>query len=180
MRKKIFYKIKRSGRTRRLRLSVRSDCSVLITIPTIMDESEARKFLETKKGWILKQIEFFKSGKKLPKDVENKNDYRRKKEYARKMITERVNYFCKKYDFYFNKIFIRNQKTRWGSCSSLRNLNFNYKLIYLSEEQMNYIIVHELCHLKEMNHSKRFWKLVGEIIPDYRSIEKEVRKIAIG
>jgi predicted metal-dependent hydrolase len=103
-------------------------------------------------------------------------DYFRNKERARKLIMKRLDYFSQKYNFRFNKVSIRNQKTRWGSCSKKGNLNFNYRLIYLPQRQIDYIIVHELCHLKYLNHSKKFWNLVGKIIPNYREVRKELRQ----
>ena len=82
-----------------------------------------------------------------------------KREQARKFVAERINYFKGFYNFRINRIAIKNTKTRWGSCSEFRNLNFNYKIIYLKPQLADYLIVHELCHLGELNHSKRYWNL---------------------
>ena len=79
----------------------------------------------------------------------------------------------------YKRVAIRDQKSRWGSCSSRGNLNFNYRLILLSEEMCDYVIVHELCHLLEMNHSDRFWSLVALAVPDYQSVKAQMRKINI-
>jgi len=105
----------------------------------------------------------------------NKNNYLKHKEEASKLISERIDYYNNIYQFDFNRISIRNQRTRWGSCSSKKNLNFNYRLLFLPKRISDYIIVHELCHLKELNHSRRFWNLVAEVIPDYLDIRKELR-----
>lgn len=102
-----------------------------------------------------------------------------KKEKARIFVENRISYFNKFYNFEINRIAIKNTKRRWGSCSSKKNLNFNYKIIYLKPELADYLIVHELCHLGELNHSKRFWGLVFETIPDYDKINKELKKIRI-
>ena len=106
----------------------------------------------------------------------SKKHYLKHKEDARVLINERAEYFSVEYGFKYNRISIRNQKTRWGSCSTKGNLNFNYKIFFLSPEMRDYIIVHELCHLKEFNHSSKFWALVEEITPNYREIRKEIKK----
>lgn len=102
---------------------------------------------------------------------------RKNEEYerARVFIKERVDHYCVKYGFKINKIRIKNQKTRWGSCSSLKNLNFNYKVIYLPFELADYIVFHELCHLEQMNHSKKYWKLVEREFPNYKILRTRIR-----
>jgi predicted metal-dependent hydrolase len=102
-----------------------------------------------------------------------------KREYARNFVDNRISYFNKFYNFKINRVAIKNQTTRWGSCSSKGNLNFNYKIIYLKPVLADYLIVHELCHLGELNHSKKFWALVLKTIPDYAKTNKELRKTPI-
>jgi predicted metal-dependent hydrolase len=96
---------------------------------------------------------------------------------ARKIINERLKHFNTVYSFNFGQIRIKDLKTRWGSCSSDKNLNFNYKILFLPPELVDYIVVHELCHLAEMNHSWRFWQLVGHTIPDYKKRIVHIRRI---
>ena len=107
--------------------------------------------------------------------IGNKEDYLKYKKEVYSLILKRLDYFNRIYNYKYNKIRIKNQKTRWGSCSSKKNLNFNYKILFLKDYMQDYIIVHELCHLKEMNHSKRFWNLVNKTIPNYLNIRKELR-----
>jgi len=107
----------------------------------------------------------------------NRKEYLKNKEKARSFVKERLGYYNRFYDFSWKKISIRNQKRRWGSCSQKGNLNFNYKIIFLPQKMADYVIVHELCHLEELNHSKNFWKLVSENFPDYRKIIKELRRL---
>ena len=97
------------------------------------------------------------------------NHYIKHKEAAREIVTSRVIFWNQIYNFKYNRIAIKNQKSRWGSCSSLQNLNFNYKLVFLPAELLDYIVVHELCHLKELNHGHNFWREVEKTIPDYRN-----------
>jgi len=101
------------------------------------------------------------------------------KELAINLADNRIKYFNSFYNFKINKVRIKNQKSRWGSCSKKRNLNFNYKIIYLKPKLADYLIVHELCHLGELNHSRRFWALVKKTIPDYRKVNREMRSTPI-
>ncbi len=106
----------------------------------------------------------------------SRKDFEEKKELARALVQEKVVYFNTFYQFNIKAIRIRNTTSRWGSCSSKGNLNFNYGIVYLPPELVDYIVVHELCHLKEFNHSKNFWNLVGEVIPDYKVRRMRLKK----
>ena len=103
----------------------------------------------------------------------------KKREQARRFVESRISYFNKFYNFKINRIAIKNTTSRWGSCSSKKNLNFNYKIIYLDAVFADYLIVHELCHLGELNHSRNFWSLVSKTVPDYVKINKELRRMPI-
>jgi len=175
--KEFRYELKRSARARKMRITVNCDASIVVTLPNIANENFAEKFLREKSDWIFKKVEYFKENKKPLERKHTKRDYLRNKEKARIIIMEKVKYFNKFYDFKFNKISIRNQKTRWGSCSKNRNLNFNYKLVYLPEKLVNYIVIHELCHLKEFNHSEKFWQIVSRLVPNYKEARKELKRI---
>lgn len=127
---------------------------------------------------------FFYFLKKLPGTrIKRKNSSLERKKYlalkksAETLIKKRVLEINEFYGFPYGKITIRNQKTRWGSCSKKGNLNFNYKIALLPRIYMDYVISHELCHLKEFNHSKNFWKLVEQTVPDYKKIRKIIRKL---
>ena len=120
-----------------------------------------------------------RGGRRKPlRTVRKKEDPQRKqnRELARQRITRRVEYFAPLVGVTYNRIFIKEQKTRWGSCSSLGNLNFNWKLILLNEELLDYVVVHELAHRIEMNHSPRFWAQVERILPDYRERRKWLKE----
>lgn len=101
-------------------------------------------------------------------------DYYRKK--AEEVVHDRLQNFNEHYGFKYNRVTLRNQKSRWGSCTSSGNLNFNWRLIMAPIEVIDYVIVHELCHLKQMNHSKNFWSLVGEVVPKYKVYRKWLRE----
>ena len=87
---------------------------------------------------------------------------------AKRVIMERLEYFAKTYKFNYNKVFIRNQKTLWGSCSSKRNLSFNWRLIQTPLDIIDYIVVHELVHTKILQHTKAYWERVASLYPQYR------------
>jgi len=104
-------------------------------------------------------------------------DYIRHKELARKLVHDRLGFYNRIYGFKVNRVAIRNQKSRWGSCSTKGNLNFNYRIVKLPLELVDFVIVHELCHLEEFNHSRQFWSLVEKSIPDYKFRHKQLRAI---
>lgn len=99
---------------------------------------------------------------------------------ARNIITGRVEHFGSKLNLSYNRIFIKGQKTRWGSCSSLKNLNFNWRLVMAPVEVIDYIVIHELSHLAEMNHSRKFWQLVENHCPNHREHRKWLREYGPG
>jgi predicted metal-dependent hydrolase len=96
---------------------------------------------------------------------------------AREQIGNRVTFYSKEHGFEFNRVAIKNQRSRWGSCSTKKNLNFNWKLILTPSLCLDYVVVHELCHLKQMNHSKNFWNLVEEIMPDYKLHRRKLKNM---
>ncbi|MDQ3077123.1 MAG: M48 family metallopeptidase [bacterium] len=172
----IAYKTKRSKRAKRISITVKQTGDVIVTLPFFAPPFSAQLFVQQKAAWIHAMQE------KLKKRFENKTilkqskkDYLEKKNVALKMLTAKVEYFNEFYNFTYKGIRIRNQKSRWGSCSTKGNLNFNYALIYLPEKLSDYIIIHELCHLKEMNHGKGFWDLVAQMVPDHKILRRELK-----
>ena len=101
------------------------------------------------------------------------------KKRALALARARCEHLSKIYGVTYNQIRIRAQKSRWGSCSQRGNLSFNYKIAALPAHIADYIIVHELCHLREMNHSKKFWGLVACAVPHHKGVRTELRKLAI-
>ena len=102
--------------------------------------------------------------------------YKAHKEGARAVIREKIQRYNEIYQYRLARISIRNQQTRWGSCSKNGNLNFNYKILFLEEPFADYIVVHELCHLQELDHSQKFWNLVAQVFPNYKQIRGELRR----
>lgn len=163
-----------------MKIAIHCDGSVAVTIPSFLRESVAEKFIIEKTDWLLSKLAPFTNGDGLQLPRRTREDYLKNKEAARALINEKVKILNGKYGYKYNRISIRNQKTCWGSCSRKGNLNFNYKIMFLPENIQDYIIVHELCHLKEFNHSKKFWRLVSETVPSHLEIRRELRKNRVG
>lgn len=173
--KKIEYLFKTFSSSKSIRLIINAEGRLVVTAPRRISERYIRSFIVKKADWIMSALERFSA---LPKKIlgGSRKEYLVYKEQARTLVTERLEHFNALYAFKYKNIAIRNQKTRWGSCSRKGNLNFNYKLALLAPRFADYIIVHELCHLEEFNHSAKFWKLVERAIPDYRLLRSELRK----
>lgn len=176
--KKIIYTQKTNKRARNIRLTIQAGGNCIVTVPRYVPQFIVDRFLISKSDWILNKIKYFSKFKPVVRKSksEKHDDYIKYKGKALEIVKERLEYFNTFYEYKWNRISIKNQKTRWGSCSKKGNLNFNYKIAVLSSPATDYIIVHELCHLKEMNHSRNFWNLVARTIPDYLSIRKDLRK----
>mgnify|MGYP001609645548 FL=1 len=126
--------------------------------------------------WLIKKFSPFKIVVRRTSLRGKKKEYLENKGKALALALSRIEHFNKIYKVNIGKINIKNQKTRWGSCSKKGNINFNYKIALLPERLSDYIIVHELCHLKEFNHSCKFWDLVSITIPDWLERRSELKK----
>lgn len=177
--KKIAYTLRKSKRARRMRLAVYCDGSVVITTPHDLGETTAERFIKEKTNWLFSKLAFFKQFEGMSIVRHSHRDYLNRKDEALAIIQQKVEFLAKQHGCRFNKINIKNQRTRWGSCSRKGNLNFNYKIIFLPTRTQEYIIAHELCHLKEFNHSKKFWKLVSKMMSDYSEIRGELKKSGV-
>lgn len=160
---------------RHLRLTVYRDGRFAVTAPHFLRDEIINAFILEKSDWIASKIAHFKT---LPTQQPRKNskkDYEEHKERARLFVHKKILQLNVFYNFTYNEVRIKNQTTLWGSCSRKGNLNFNYKIIHLPEKLADYIVVHELCHLKELNHGKEFWTLVAKRVPDYKKLREELR-----
>ena len=161
-------------------IQVNCDLSVTVRAPRSASEKDIEEILKKKKAWISKHIEKIKETKERF-EAEPTEKLTREKvialaEEALKIIPARVEYFAKVIGVTYGKITVRNQKTRWGSCSSKGNLNFNCLLMLAPPEVLDYVVVHELCHRKQMNHSKAFWLEVEKVLPDYKEARKWLKE----
>ena len=166
------YTIIRSRR-KTMCLQVKEDGQVVVRAPLRMPKQQIQEFVQKHESWILKKQEL--AWKNSQRPVITDQERREGMEAARRYIPQRVAYFAQRMDVTYGRITIREQKTRWGSCSSKGNLNFNWKLMRMPPEALDYVVVHELAHRKEMNHSERFWAIVEKELPDYRERRKMLR-----
>ncbi|MDP2693107.1 MAG: M48 family metallopeptidase [bacterium] len=172
----INYSVRRSKRAKRMRLAVYCDGNFIVTVPQAFPSNSIDRYVIAKSQWVISKLDFFEELNKKQKLTFGSDGYELYKNKALKMVTERLTALNQEhYRLKFNKIAIKSQKTRWGSCSRKRNLNFNYKILFLTPKIRDYIMIHELCHLKEFNHSNRFWKLVAKSIPNHRKIIEELK-----
>ncbi len=172
------YKLIRSSR-RTISIEIKPDLTVVVRAPRRAPEREIERIVAGKEAWIHKHLEKMRIKKEqleesgeMPLSAEQIRELvMRAKEY----IPERVRYYAGIMGVSYGRITIRKQKTLWGSCSAKGNLNFNCLLMLTPEDVIDYVVVHELCHRKQMNHSKAFWKEVGRVLPDYNERRKKLR-----
>ena len=173
----IDYVIKKSRR-RSMSVHVDSDKKVIVKAPIGTPTYVVEEFLKEKKTWIVNQIAKVENQNVLAQQLGllSKKDLAALKKKAKILIPERVEYYAGLSGISYNKIFIRLQKTRWGSCSADGNLNFNCLLALMPLEILDSVVVHELCHRRHMNHSKEFYAEVLSIFPDYKRCNKWLKE----
>lgn len=158
-------------RSKRKTIAVQVDINgkVIARIPKYLSDKDAIKILSDKASGIEKHIQKKLEQQQKYQDIKpfTDNEIREMADTALKIIPERVEYFSEKLGVTYGKITIRCQKTRWGSCSSNGNLNFNCLLAAAPPEALDAIVVHELCHRKHMNHSKCFYDEIYRVFPEY-------------
>lgn len=154
-------------------IKITADMQIVVYVPLYVSDNEIERMVISKSKWIdehmLKVQSTIDERSKLEKIT-----FEQVKELADQAveyIPKKVKYYAEKENFVYNKITIKNLVSRWGSCSTKGNLNFNCLLMLTPDYVIDYIVVHELCHLREMNHSEKFWAEVEKIMPDYQRAE---------
>ncbi len=155
------------SRRRTMSLQIKRDGSVVVRAPLKMPIKTINEFVSKHTDWIKSKQELVKSSHYL--EVFDKKTVEALKKRLRSIIDPLIEYYSTKMGVSPTKISINSAKTRFGSCSSKKSLNFSYRLALYPYEAIEYVCVHELAHIKEMNHSKRFWQIVEDILPDYKS-----------
>lgn len=168
----ISYKIIRSNR-KTIAIQILPGGEVVVRCPKRMPLEKVTEFVNSKSSWIRNHLANAgprNVSKFTPQQIEEL------RAQARLLITERVQFYAPRIGVTYGKITIRSQRTRWGSCSSKGNLNFNCLLALVPPEVLDYVVVHELCHRIELNHSDRFWSAVADIMPDYQIHRKWLKE----
>jgi len=168
--------IKSNRRT--ISIEVTKDLEVIVRAPIYASRRTIARFVEEKEDWIYRALERMENKVEAAAstDTFSKEELSQLSKDAKAVIPLRVAYFADLMCVDYGRISIRSQRTRWGSCSSKGNLNFNCLLMLVPDDVRDYVIVHELCHRIEMNHSDKFWKLVENVIPDYKEKRKWLKE----
>ena len=160
-------------------IEVTPDMRVIVRAPYRASVDTINRFIGEKADWIDKSLkkmeERSKKALEEPGEVLSEQEIKLLYTKAKRIIPQKVRYYAGIMGVEYGRITIRMQKSRWGSCSGRGNLNFNCLLMRTPDEIIDYVVVHELCHLKEMNHSPAFWAEVEKILPDYKERRKWLR-----
>jgi predicted metal-dependent hydrolase len=165
--------LERSPRAKRISVSIRPFKGVRVAVPRGVSFDQALRFARSKAGWINKH-----RGKMAQLELKARQLSRAgtiDRAAVRKILVDRLDHLAGKYGFTYNRVFIRNQKTRWGSCSAKNNINLNVNLVRLPHELIDYIILHELVHTRVKNHSRKFWEQMDLLLGDAKKIDKKLR-----
>ena len=172
--------MEQSIRAKHMNLSIRPFRGVRVAIPRGVSFEAAEAFVRSKSLWIIKHLPKLKAIEQAA--------YRRQnvsgsaivdRKTGRQILVQRLNELSEKHGLPYNRVFVKNQKTRWGSCSEKKNINLNINLVRLPEELMDYAITHELVHTKVLNHSSQFWNLLGKFMKNARALDRELQQYSL-
>ena len=164
----------RSSRAKHLNISVKAPAKVRVAVPRGISFEKAKNFTHSRIEWISKHLLKIQLRPKIQlfdKPVD--------KQAAREFLEERIKKLADKFGFVYNKVTIRNQKTRWGSCSGKNNISLNMQLLNLLPALIDYVILHELVHTKIKNHSPHFWRSLDRYVGNAKAIDKELKKYSL-
>ena len=160
----------KNNRAKRIIISIKPEF-VRVTVPRRQTLKNAQKFVDAKINWIKKHSNNMKilteKSKELPKID---------REEARENLEKRLSELAEQHNFQYNRVSIRSQRTRWGSCSSKDNISLNMKLLHLPQQLIDYILLHELVHTRVKNHSKDFWNELETVVPNARTVDEQLRE----
>jgi predicted metal-dependent hydrolase len=168
----------RSKRARHIGISVKPFKGVRVAVPYKVSFDKAKQFAQSKRNWIKKHLDKMK-------EVEKEHEFFSKhlpeinRAEARKKLVNRLYELSEQYGFSYNKVSVRNQKTRWGSCSFKNNISLNMKLVRLPDEMIDYVLLHELVHTRIKNHSHTFWAELNKFVENAKGMSKKMNKYKV-
>ena len=164
--------IERSHRARRMSLSVRPFRGARVAVPCGVSFTSAEIFARSKTDWLKKHLNKMTKMEREARALSESSPIDRAA--ARRRLVDRLDQLSQKHGFRYNRVFIKNQKTRWGSCSGKNNINLNINLVRLPDELIDYTILHELVHTHIKNHGQRFWDLMDKLLGDAKKLDREL------
>jgi hypothetical protein len=165
----------RSKRAKRINISVKPFQGIRVAVPHASSFKKAEEFVHTKTAWLKRQLEKIKRYEEKYNYNPTNAGYVDKLE-TKTTLVKRLKWLASKYGFSYNRVFIRNQKTRWGSCSTKNNISLNMKLVRLPDELVDYVILHELAHTIKRNHSKAFWAEMDKLVGNGKQMSSRLRR----
>ena len=166
------------SKRRSMGLEIKPDGTVLLRLPKRVSDREAMDFLRSRETWLRRHLETVRQREAELEHIAPLTEEERTAltKAAKTHLSERCAYFAPLVGVDYGRVTIRAQKTRWGSCSAKGNLNFNCLLMLAPPEVQDYVVVHELCHRKQMNHSPAFWAEVARVLPGYKIQERWLKE----
>jgi predicted metal-dependent hydrolase len=166
--------LERSIRAKHMGLSIRPFRGVRVAVPRGVTFAAAEKFAQSKTNWIKKHLRKMAAIEKQAEFLKETKPIDRVK--AKKYLIERLDELCRQNGFKYNRIFVKSQKTRWGSCSDKNNINLNVNLVRLPDQLIDYVILHELVHTEIKDHSQLFWDELSKFVKDPKNLDKKLRQ----
>ncbi len=170
--------LERSSRAKHISLSVRPFKGVRVAVPYGVSFDKAKQVAQSKKSWIQKHLDKMKQVEK-EHEVFSKNSTEINRAEARKKLVGRLYELSEQHGFSYSKVFMRNQKTRWGSCSAKNNISLNMKLVRLPDEIIEYVLLHELVHTRIKNHTNEFWTELNRLLGDAKKMDRRLNEYKI-
>ncbi len=168
----------RSKRAKNINISVKPFRGVRVAVPKGISFDKAKQVAQSKRSWIRKHLNKMRQVEK-EHEIFTKNSIEIDRAEARKKLVNRLNELCEQHGFNYNKVFMRNQKTRWGSCSVKNNISLNMKLMRLPDEMIDYVLLHELVHTRIKNHNKTFWAELNRLVGDAKEMSKRLNEYKV-
>jgi predicted metal-dependent hydrolase len=169
----------RSKRARHVSISVKPFTAVRVAVPQGLSFAKAEEFVHAKTHWIRKQLRKMKQVEQ-EHDIISESFVDIDRAKAKRKLTRSLKQLAGRHRFAYNRVFIRNQRTRWGSCSPQNNISLNVKLVRLPDDLMNYVILHELVHTREKSHGRHFWAHLDRLVGNAKKMESNLKEYGFG